>query len=140
LVECLRDLLCDLLLMLAVTYRSLSEILAVEEQGKGFQIGKCWDRAQFTVCLATQMLWFLWPKVFLWKVDNRLVLCISEMTKKIKHKGVNNQFLCETGWVQMSVGCPSPYNNEIKLQEVDKLLKYCEWLLKSHRKPAQFIA
>jgi hypothetical protein len=44
------------------------------------------------------------PKAFPWQADDGMVLRVSEMTKKIEHKGVNTRFLCETGWVGAELG------------------------------------
>jgi hypothetical protein len=141
LVECLEDPLCDLLLMLAVTYGSSSQTPAVEERGMGFKASpKHKDQAQFAACLATRMLWFLRPRAFPWQADDGMVLRVSEMTKKIEHKGVNNRFLCETGWVRSSVARPSPRNSELTLRPVEELLGMRKELLSLRKKPASFIA
>ena len=140
LLDCLGEPLCDLLLMLAVTYGSSSETPAVEERGKGFTAGKRKDQEQFAACLVTRMLWFLRPDSFPWKVDDGQVLRVSKMTEKIEHKGVNNRFLCEAGWVVTSVARPSPRNSEIGLQDEGKLQEYYKELLKLRKQPDQFIA
>jgi hypothetical protein len=140
LVECLGDPLCDLLLMLAVTYGSSSATPAVTERGKGFEVGKRRDSAQFAASLATRMLWFLRPGAFPWRTDDGMVLRVSEMTKKIEHKGVNNRFLCEIGWVQSSVARPSPRNSELTLRPVGELLEMRKELLSKRTEPDRFIA
>jgi hypothetical protein len=63
--RCLRDLLCDVLLMLVLMYRLLSVTPFVAIGRKGFKIGSYKDLAQFTANLVTRMLWFLRPKTFL---------------------------------------------------------------------------
>jgi hypothetical protein len=140
LVDSLGDPLCDLMLMLAVTYASSSETPAVEERGKGFKAGKSRDRAQFAACLVTRMLWFLRPGSFPWKADDGQVLQVSKMTEKIEHKGVNNRFLCEARWVVTSVARPNPRNDEVRLQDVVQLEEYYKELLKLRRKPDEFVA
>jgi hypothetical protein len=140
LVECLGDPLCDLLLMLAVTYGSSSATPTVAERGKGFEVGKRKDPAQFAASLATRMLWFLRPKAFPWQADDGMVLRISEMTKKIEHKGANNRFLCEAGWVHSLVARPNPRNSELVLRPEGELLEMRKALLSKRTEPARFIA
>ena len=95
--DCLGDPLCDVLLMMVVTLSSCSVTPWVATNGKGFEVGERKDPAQFAANLATRMLWFLRPKAFPWDKDEGVVLRISEMTKKIEHKGVNNRFMRATG-------------------------------------------
>jgi hypothetical protein len=57
--KCLEDLLCNVLLMLVLMYKSLLVILFVAINKKGFKVSVCKDLAQFTANLATYMLWFL---------------------------------------------------------------------------------
>jgi hypothetical protein len=57
--RCLGDLLCDVLLMLVLTYRSSSVIPFVAISRKGFKISDHKDLAQFAANLVTCMLWFL---------------------------------------------------------------------------------
>jgi hypothetical protein len=56
---CLGDLLYNLLLMLVVTFRSLSVTLFIATNRNRFEIRTQKDPAQFTATLITQMLWFL---------------------------------------------------------------------------------
>lgn len=140
LVESLGDPLCDLLLMLAVTYGSSSATPTVVERGKGFEVGKQRDGAVFAACLATRMLWFLRPKAFPWQADDGMVLRVSEMTKKIEHTGANNRFLCETGWVKSTVARPSPRNSELTLRPQEELLEMRKELLSKRREPRRFVA
>jgi hypothetical protein len=86
------------------------------------------------------MLWFLRPEAFPWQADDGMVLRVSEMTKKMEHKGVNNRFLCETGWVRCSVARPSPRNSELTLRPVEELLEMRKELLLLRKEPASFIA
>jgi hypothetical protein len=43
--RCLRDLLCDMLLMLVLMYRLLSVILFITISEKGFEVNNCKDLA-----------------------------------------------------------------------------------------------
>ena len=91
--ECLSNLLYNMLLMLIIIIGTSLVTLFIATGGKGFKVSQQKDPKQFTANLATRMLWFLRPKAFLWEVDNRIVLQITEIIKKIKYKGVNNCFL-----------------------------------------------
>jgi hypothetical protein len=57
--RCLRDLLCNVLLMLVLMYRLLLIILFVAISEKGFEVSAYKDLAQFAANLATRILWFL---------------------------------------------------------------------------------
>ena len=60
------------------------------------------------------------------------MLRISEMTKKIEHKGVSNRVLRQLGWVNATSKRDNPRNSEIQLREVGELLRL-------RRDPARFI-
>jgi hypothetical protein len=142
---CLEELLgkeplCDLLLMLVVTFASSSATPTVTAQGKGFEVGKQKDPELFAANMATRMLWFLRPKAFPWDKDAGMVLRISEMTKKMEHKGVNNRFLCELGWVQTTSSRANPRNTELHLRPVLELLQQRKELLSLRKRPQMFIA
>jgi hypothetical protein len=138
--ECLGDPLCDVLLMLVLTYGSSSVTPFVAIGGKGFEVGGRKDPAQFAANLATRMLWFLRPKAFPWEADEGMVLRVSEMTKKIEHKGVNNRLLREIGWVQDHGSRPNPRNSELSLRPREELLQLRKELLSLRKKPESFIA
>jgi len=138
--ECLGDPLCDVLLMLVVTMGTSSVTPSVAVGGKGFEAGQRKDPKQFAANLATRMLWFLRPKSFPWEVDNGVVLRVSEMTKKIEHKGVNNRFLRELGWVQVHGSRPNPRNSEMTLRPASELLELRKELLSLRKNPTAFIA
>jgi hypothetical protein len=138
--ECLGDPLCDVLLMLVVTMGTSSVTPFVATGGKGFEVGRRKDPKQFAANLATRMLWFLRPKAFPWEVDDGMVLRIAEMTKKIEHKGVNNRFLRELGWVQVHGSRPNPRNSEMSLRPANELLQLRRELLSLRKKPEAFIA
>jgi hypothetical protein len=138
--ECLGDPLCDVLLMIVVTLSSCSVTPWVATNGKGFGVGERKDPAQFAANLATRMLWFLRPKRFPWDKDEGVVLRISEMTKKIEHKGVNNRLMRATGWVQVQGSRPNPRNSEMSLRGEEELLRLRKELLSLRRRPEDFIA
>ena len=93
----LEELVCDLLLML-VLMMVLSSTTPTMLPGKHeFEIGVSKNTSLFVANLATRMLWFLRPNHFIIAGGNSIVLSITEMTKKMEHKGINNQFLRELG-------------------------------------------
>ena len=130
-----KEPLCDLLLMLAVTFASSSATPTVEEIGKGFVVGDQKDAASFAANLATRMVWYLRPAKFPWDKDDGMVLRISEMTKKMEHKGVNNRFLCEMGWVRTTSTRPNPRNKDLELQPGPKLLERLKGLRSLQKRP-----
>jgi hypothetical protein len=137
--DCLGDPLCDVLLMMVVTLSSCSVTPWVATNGKGFEVGERKDPAQFAANLATRMLWFLRPTAFPWDKDEGVVLRISEMTKKIEHKGVNNRFMRATGWVQVQGSRPNPRNSEMSLRGEEELLRLRKELLSLRKRPEDFI-
>jgi hypothetical protein len=137
--SCLGDPLCDVLLILVLTFSSSSVTPRVAVNKSGFEAGPRKDAAQFAANLATRMLWFLRPKAFPWDRDDGMVLRISEMTKKIEHKGVGNRLLRELGWVQVHGKRPNPRNSELSLRPKEELLRLRTELLSLRKDPVGFI-
>ncbi|KFZ19813.1 hypothetical protein V502_03459, partial [Pseudogymnoascus sp. VKM F-4520 (FW-2644)] len=140
--RCLGDPLCDLLLMLVLTFCSSSATPFVAAKSHEFEAGPRKDPGLFAAALATRMLWFLRPKEFPWEKDDGMVLRIPEMTKKFEHKGVNNRLLREMGWVQVvgKGGRENPRNSDLQLRDERELLELRRELLRLRRDPEQFIA
>ena len=138
--SCLGDPLCDLLLMLVLTLSSCSITPTIAPQAREFSVGAKKDPALFAANLTTRMLWFFRPQHFPWKDDHQPVLHVPEMTKKIEHKGVSNRLLRELAWVQVTGGNrDTPRNEELALQDVDKLLARRRELLKLRKDAAAFL-
>ena len=108
-------------------------------QGHTFEAGPRKDPKIFAAGLVTRMLWYLRPNAFPWNKDDGQVLRISEMTKKIEHKGVSNRVLRQLGWVNATSKRDNPRNSEIQLREVGELLRLRAELLRLRRDPARFI-
>jgi hypothetical protein len=138
--ECLGDPLCDLLLMLVLTVSSSSVTPMVRSKGHEFEAGPRKEPRIFAAGLVTRMLWFLRPDAFPWEEDDGQVLRISEMTKKIEHKGISNRVLRELGWVKVLGKRDNPRNSEVQLRAEAELLKLRAELLRLRRDPAGFIA
>src|SRR4051812_32245905 len=81
--RCLGDPICDVLLMVVLTFASSSVTPFVAPQTNHFDAGPRKEPALFAANLATRMLWFFRPDDFPWKQDGGMVLHIPEMTKKI---------------------------------------------------------
>jgi hypothetical protein len=84
LVKCLGDPLCDLMLMLVLTVAASSVTPQVRAGERAFSAApKRKDPDMLAATLVTRMLWYLRPEEFPWEKDERGVLCVKEMTKKI---------------------------------------------------------
>jgi hypothetical protein len=136
----LGDPLCDVLLMLVLTLSASSVTPTVAGKSHSFEEGPRKDPGVFAASLVTRMLWFLYPTAFPWEEDDGMVLRVSEMTKKIEHKGVSNRLLRKLGWVMTESKRDNPRNSELRLCPEDKLLKLRLDLLALRRDPAGFIA
>jgi hypothetical protein len=135
----LGDPLCDLLLMLVLTFSASSVTPTVGQTSGGFEGGPHKQPGIFAANLVTRMLWFLHPKSFPWEEDDGMVLRVSEMTKKIEHKGVNNRLLREMGWIISSGGRKYPRNSEIRLRPVEELMRLRKELLQLRGDAVRFI-
>lgn len=84
LVTCLGDPLCDLMIMLSLTMAASSVTPEANPDGSGFRAKQQRkDPEQLAATLVTRMLWYLRPKDFPWDNDQRGVLSIRDMVKKI---------------------------------------------------------
>lgn len=75
--------LCDLLLMIVLTFTSSTVAPALPPYKTSFEAGPKRDRQLLAVTLMTKMLWFLYPQCFPWQDDNDKMLGIPEMTKQM---------------------------------------------------------
>lgn len=82
--QSLGDPLCDLMLMMALTFAASSVTPQVAKGERGFSgATKRKDPVLLAANMVTRMLWFLKPHAFPWDKDDGSILRISEMTKKI---------------------------------------------------------
>ena len=88
--SCLEKPAYDLLLMLVLTMVSSFTTPTVLPGKYEFEIGALKDASSFVANLATRMLWFLRPDHFTTAGSNSTILSITEITKKIEYKGINN--------------------------------------------------
>ncbi|RFU29644.1 hypothetical protein B7463_g6702, partial [Scytalidium lignicola] len=120
----IRDPLCDILLMIVLTYTSFTDTPALPIRSWNFEAGERKDFAYLAVTLTTRMLWFLYPRSFLWE-DGEASYYVPEMTKKLEHKGINNWILLKLGWVKCKYynRRKTPQNSELWLWPRDELLE-----------------
>jgi hypothetical protein len=138
--SCLGDPLCDLMLMLVLTLASCSITPTVAPKMRHFSEGARKDPELFAANLVTRMLWFLRPEHFPWKEDHSLVLRVPEMVKKVEHKGISNRLLLVLEWVKVTRGNrDSPRNEELRLQDMDKLLTFRKELLRLRKDALGFV-
>ncbi|KAH8723300.1 hypothetical protein GQ44DRAFT_804304 [Phaeosphaeriaceae sp. PMI808] len=104
LIECLGDPICDVMLMMVLTLASSSVTPSVAPRMRCFNAGPRKHPAMFAANLVTRMLWFLRPDKFPWDANAGMALRVSEMTKKIEHKGVSNRILLQLGWIEVVRG------------------------------------
>ncbi len=82
-MQSLGDPLCDLIILLALTMASSTETPQAKGKKQGFCTGKRKDPDILAANMVTRMLWYLQPSKFPWTKDDRGILCIKEMTKKV---------------------------------------------------------
>lgn len=123
--ECLGHPLCDLLLMIVLTFASCSVTPTVLPETKEFTANaQRRDPGSFAASLTTRMLWYLRPQHFSWDGDLPSILGVPNMTKKLEHKSVHNRLLRQIGWVKVTAGRrDTPRNNEITLSDQGELLQ-----------------
>jgi len=62
------------------------------------------------------------------------------MVKKVEHKGIGNRLLLVLGWVKVIQGNrDTPRNDELQLQDMDKLLIFRKELLKLRKDALSFV-
>jgi hypothetical protein len=67
LINCLGDLFCDVMLLLALTFGACTVTPHIDERGTEFYPAK--ERMEPDMLAATmviRMLWFMWKDAFLW--------------------------------------------------------------------------
>jgi len=84
LVQCLGDPLCDLMLMLALTFAACTTTPSIEMGETEFRPAQRQrDADMLAATMVTRMLWFMRPKEFPWEEEMRGVLPIKKITPKI---------------------------------------------------------
>lgn len=137
---CLGEPLCDLMLILALTLGASSVTPFVAPKQHSFSAAPHRkDPALLAANMVTRMLWFLKPESFPWDQDDGPILRVSEMTKKIEHKGVSNRVLRELGWIRVKNNRDSPRNSESVLAPASDLVSFYKELIRLRKEPDQFI-
>jgi hypothetical protein len=138
--ECLGSPQCDLLLMIVMSFASCSVTPTVLPNTKEFTVGQRRGAGSFAASLTTRMLWFLCPNHFPWQEDWPKILRVSEMTKKLEHKGVHNRLLRQIGWVKVIAGNrDTPRNSDLELQDMGQLLQMRKNLVSLMKDAPSFI-
>lgn len=88
--QSLGEPLCDVLLMIVLTFASCTVTPALPIRSYRFEVGPRKDPGLLAVTLATRMLWFLHPWHFPWDKDDGIVLRIPEMMKKMGRCSLRN--------------------------------------------------
>ncbi|KAF9775753.1 hypothetical protein IL306_006119 [Fusarium sp. DS 682] len=81
--QALGDPLCDLLLMIVLTFTSSTVTPALPPYRTSFEGGPKRDPRLLAITLMTKMLWFLYPQYFPWQDDDDKMLGIPGMTKQM---------------------------------------------------------
>ncbi|PNP78576.1 hypothetical protein FNYG_08088 [Fusarium nygamai] len=84
LVDCLGDPLCNMIILLALTFGACTVTPYIDEQGDEFYAAK--KRKEPDMLAATmviQMLWFMRKEAFLWEDTDEKVLSVAKITQKI---------------------------------------------------------
>ncbi|KAF4429574.1 hypothetical protein F53441_14011 [Fusarium austroafricanum] len=81
--QALGDPLCDLLLMIVLTFTSSTVTPALPPYKTSFEGGPKRDPRLLAITLMTKMLWFLYPQYFPWQDDDDKMLGIPGMTKQM---------------------------------------------------------
>ncbi|EXM14330.1 hypothetical protein RAB80_016449 [Fusarium oxysporum f. sp. vasinfectum] len=141
--QALKDPLCDLLLMIVLTFTSSTHIPKLPQNKNNFEPGPEKNSQLLAVTLMTRMLWFLYPQCFPWDRDDGMILRIPEMMKRMEHRGISNRILCKLGWVVRNPTYKyreNPWNCELDLRPDKELLELRTKLLSLMNDPPAFIS
>ncbi|GKU14019.1 unnamed protein product, partial [Fusarium langsethiae] len=84
LIRCLGDPLCDMMLLLALTFGACTVTPHIDEQGTEFhQAARRRDSDMLAATMVIRMLWFMRKEEFPWEDTEEKVLSVGKMTQKI---------------------------------------------------------
>jgi hypothetical protein len=84
LVDCLSDPLCDMMLLLALTFGACTVTPHIDEGGTEFYPAKKRkDPDMLAATMVIRMLWFMRKDAFLWEDTDEKLLSVAKMTQKI---------------------------------------------------------
>jgi hypothetical protein len=84
LIRCLGDPLCDMMLLLALTFGACTVTPHIDEQGTEFhQAARRRDSDMLAATMVIRMLWFMRKEEFPWGDTEEKVLSVGKMTQKI---------------------------------------------------------
>ena len=120
----LEELAYNLLLMLVLTIASSFATPTMLPSKHKFEVGVSKNASSFIANLATRILWFLRSDHFITASNNSTVLSITEITKKMEYKDINNQFLQELGQIRVIYRkYNTPRNSDLTLLPIEELLQ-----------------
>ncbi|KAJ4177617.1 hypothetical protein NW759_017411 [Fusarium solani] len=126
LIKCLGDPLCDMMLLLTLTFGACTVTPHIDERGTEFyQATKRKDPDMLAATMIIRMLWFMRKEEFPWEDTEEKVLSVGKMTQKIENRGFNNRGLLKLGWVEYNSKTGTrrriPRTTELKLKSMEEL-------------------
>ncbi|CVL09108.1 uncharacterized protein FMAN_14252 [Fusarium mangiferae] len=126
LIDCLGDPLCDMMLLLALTFGACTVTPHIDERGSEFYPAR--KRKESDILAATmviRILWFKMKEAFLWEDTDEKVLSVAKMTREIENIGFNNHGLLKFGWVEYKKNTGNcrrtPQTTEMQLRSMEEL-------------------
>ncbi|KAG7402836.1 hypothetical protein Forpe1208_v016710 [Fusarium oxysporum f. sp. rapae] len=145
LMDCLGDPLCDMMLLLALTFGACTVTPHIDERGDEFYPAK--KRKEPDMLAATmviRMLWFMRKEAFLWEDTDEKVLSVAKMTQKIENRGFNNRGLLKLGWVDYKTNTGNrrrtPRTTELQLRSMEELYEVRKCLISAMKDAERFIS
>ncbi|KAJ9413901.1 hypothetical protein QL093DRAFT_2569878 [Fusarium oxysporum] len=145
LIKCLGDPLCDMMLLLALTFGACTVTPHIDERGTEFYpTAKRKDLDMLAGTMIIRMLWFMRKEEFPWEDTEEKVLSVGKMTQKIANRGFNNRGLLKLGWVEYNsmtgTRRRTPRTTELKLKSIEELYDDRKRLVSAMNKAEKFIS
>ncbi|KAF4469664.1 hypothetical protein FALBO_3433 [Fusarium albosuccineum] len=150
LVDCLGDPLCDLMLMLALTFAACTVTPQIGEGETEFRPAmtkKKKNSDMLAAAMVTRMLWFMQSDKFPWEENDEGVLPVGKMTQKLadvcgspENRGFNNRGLLKLGWIEASGNRRTPRTTESKLRSIEELYEDRKRLISAMKSAEDFIS
>ncbi|KAG8664931.1 uncharacterized protein FPOAC1_012908 [Fusarium poae] len=145
LAECLGDPLCDMMLLLALTFGACTVTPHIDEMGAEFHpAAKRKDSDMLAATMVIRMLWFMRREEFPWDDTGGKMLSVGKMTQKIENRGFNNRGLLKLGWVEHNSTTGTrrrtPRTTELKLKSVEELYDDRKRLVSAMKNAEKFIS
>ncbi|KAM5529604.1 hypothetical protein FOXYSP1_17448 [Fusarium oxysporum f. sp. phaseoli] len=145
LIDCLGDPLCDMMLLLALTFGACTVTPHIDERGSEFYPAR--KRKESDILAATmviRMLWFMRKEAFLWEDTDERVLSVARMTEETENRAFNNHGLLKFGWVEYKTNTGNrrrtPQTTELQLRSMEELYEDCKCLISAMKNAERFIS